>query len=86
MGGGSQVLILQASENIGADHMELGMTVFASRGGRYFHNLTGPALGHNVTARTQTSALVGVARPSPGSVIELILCEAIVSGYKKRPK
>lgn len=72
VGGGREIFELLASEDIGGDKVNLGVTVLASLGGRHVNDLAGTALDHNVAVLTQSRALHGVGERSTGiSGVEL---------------
>ena len=57
MGRGGQILKLLASEDVGGDKVDLGVTVLASLGGRHVDDLAGTALDDDVTVLTQSRTL-----------------------------
>ena len=57
VGRGRKIFVLLASEDIGGDEMDLGVTVLASLGGRHVDNLARAALDHDETVLTQSRAL-----------------------------
>lgn len=59
VGGGGEILKLLASEDVGGDQVNLGVTVLASLRGGHLDDLAGTALDHNVTVLAQSRALHG---------------------------
>lgn len=57
VGGGGEIFVLSAGEDIGSNKMDLGVTVLASLGGRHVDNLARAALDHDETVLTQSRAL-----------------------------
>lgn len=57
MGGGREIFVLLAGEDIGSDQMDLGVTVLASLGGRHVDNLARAALDNDEAVLTQSRAL-----------------------------
>ena len=50
--GRTDILVLLASENVQADHVDLGVTVLAGLGGRHLHDLAGAALQKHTRIKT----------------------------------
>lgn len=59
VGGGGEILKLLASEDVGGDQVDLGVTVLASLRGGHVDDLAGAALDHDVTVLAQSRALHG---------------------------
>lgn len=57
VGGGREIFVLLASEDIGGDKMDLGVTVLAGLGGGHVDDLAGAALDHDEPVLTQSRAL-----------------------------
>lgn len=57
MGGGRQILELLAGEDIGGDHVDLGVTVLASLGGGHLNDLARTSLNDDVTVLAQSGTL-----------------------------
>ncbi len=55
--GRRNIFQLLASEDVNGDHVDLGVTVLASLGGRHIDNLTGTTLDDNVTVLSQGRTL-----------------------------
>lgn len=57
VGGGREIFVLLAGEDVGSDQMDLGVTVLASLGGRHVDNLARAALDYDEAVLTQSRAL-----------------------------
>jgi len=57
VGGGREILQLLRSEDINGDHVDLGVTVLASLGGRHLDDLAWTTLDDNVTVLPQRGTL-----------------------------
>ena len=66
MGGGREIFILLASEDVESDKMDLGVTVLAGLGGGHVDNLAGAALDDNEAVLAQRRALHGVGQRGAG--------------------
>ena len=66
MGRGGEIFILLASEDIGSNKMDLGVTVLASLGGGHVDNLAGAVLDDNESVLAQSRALHGVGERRAG--------------------
>jgi len=59
VGGGAEILVLLASEDIKTDDVDLRMTVLASLGGGHIDNLAGEALQNDKAVLAESAALHG---------------------------
>ena len=59
VGGGRQIFVLLAGEDVKSDQVDLGVTVLASLGGGHIDDLAGTSLDDNVTVLPQSRALHG---------------------------
>jgi hypothetical protein len=66
VGGGREIFVLLASEDVESSEMDLGVTVLAGLGGRHVDNLARAALDDDVTVLTQSRALHGEGQRSAG--------------------
>ena len=75
VGGGRDVFVLLAGEDVGGDKVNLGVAVLTSLGGGHVDNLAGTVLDDNVTVLTQSRALHGEGgrRASVGGLEGLVL-------------
>lgn len=66
VGGGGEIFVLLAGEDIDGDEMDLGVTVLASLGGRHVDDLAGTALDDDETVLAQSRALHGEGQRRTG--------------------
>lgn len=66
MGGGGQILVLLAGEDINTDKVNLGVTMLASLGGGHFDDLARAVLDHDVAVLAERRALHGVGGRGTG--------------------
>ena len=81
MGGGADILILFAGEDIKPNQVNLGMAVLASLGGGHFHNLARAALQHDEAVLAQGRTLHGVRSRRPGISLTLELIVKLNFGH-----
>jgi len=65
VGGWADIFKFLASEDVEGDHVDLGVAVLTSLGGRHLNNLAWPVLDHNESSLTQSRALHGEGGRSP---------------------
>jgi hypothetical protein len=63
---GRKILVLLASEDVGSDEMDLGVTVLSGLGGGHVDDLARAVLDHDETVLTQSRALHRVGKRGTG--------------------
>jgi hypothetical protein len=66
VGGGTEIFVLLASEDVESDKMDLGVTVLSSLGGGHVDNLAGAVLDDDETVLAQSRTLHGVGQRGAG--------------------